>query len=86
MICCPYEDCNISIEIIEINCAIFRCGIYKNNGTQINPHLSKEECDKLKKNDEIWGCGRPFKLCQESKESNDSSESKDIKIIPCDYI
>lgn len=46
---CPYPDCNIGVEIIEINCAIFRCGIYKNNGTQINPHLSKEECDKLKK-------------------------------------
>jgi hypothetical protein len=74
---CPYPDCNIGVEIIEINCAIFRCGIYKNNGTQINPHLSKEECDKLKKNDKIWGCGRPFQLTQESEH---------IKIIPCDYI
>ena len=26
---CPYPDCSISIEIAEINCAIFRCGICK---------------------------------------------------------
>ena len=58
---CPYSDCNIAIEIIEINCAIFRCGIYK-NGQQIEPHLPKEECDKLKRDNKIWGCGRPFKL------------------------
>ena len=59
---CPYSDCAIAIEIIEINCAIFRCGVHKDTGQQIDPHLSKEECDKLKKDDRIWGCGRPFQL------------------------
>lgn len=59
---CPYSDCNIAIEIIEVNCAIFRCGVYKNTIEQIEPHLTKEHCDKLKKEDKIWGCGRPFKL------------------------
>jgi hypothetical protein len=59
---CPYSDCNIGIEIVEINCSIFRCGVYKDTGQQIEPHLPKEECDKLKKEDKIWGCGRPFKL------------------------
>ena len=73
IISCPYPDCNISIEIIEINCAIFRCGICKTSGQQINPHLQKEECDKLKKEDKIWGCGRPFQLI-------------DGKLVPCDYI
>jgi len=56
IISCPYPDCNISIEIIEINCAIFRCGICKDTGKQIEPHSPKEECDR------IWGCGRPFQL------------------------
>jgi|UniRef100_A0A6C0CZQ1 hypothetical protein len=59
---CPYPDCTIAIEVIEINCAIFRCGICKDTGKQIEPHLQKEECDKLKHEDKIWGCGRPFKL------------------------
>jgi hypothetical protein len=58
---CPYLDCNIAIEIVEVNCAIFRCGVYK-NGQQIDPHLPQEECEKLKNQDKIWGCGRPFKL------------------------
>ena len=57
---CPH--CNNMIEVIEINCAIFRCGIYKINGSQVEPHLSKEECDKLKNEDKIWGCGKPFQL------------------------
>ena len=57
---CPH--CDIMIEVIEINCAIFRCGIYKENGQQVEPHLSKYLCDALKENDKIWGCGKPFQL------------------------
>jgi hypothetical protein len=68
---CPYPDCKIGIEIIEINCAIFRCGIYKHNGAQIEPHLPKEKCDLLK--DKIWGCGRPFQYI-------------DGSLVPCDYL
>ena len=41
------------------DCAIFRCGICKDKneicyGKQIEPHLPKEECDGLKKEDKIW--------------------------------
>ena len=57
---CPH--CDIMIEVIEINCAIFRCGIYKDNGQQVEPHLSKYLCDSLKENDKIWGCCKPFQL------------------------
>jgi hypothetical protein len=70
---CPYPDCNIAIEVIEINCAIFRCGICKKTGQQIDSHLSKEQCDRLKKEDKIWGCGKPFQLVNEI-------------FIPCIYI
>jgi len=75
---CPYLDCNVAIEVVEINCAIFRCGVYKNQtdphyGKQIDPHLSKQDCDRIKKEDKIWGCGRPFKLVNG-------------KLIQCDYI
>jgi len=40
---CPH--CNCPMEIIQLNCRIFRHGIFKSNNTQINPHASKEECD-----------------------------------------
>ena len=55
---CP--NCEISIEVLEINCRIFRCGVIKETMEQINPHSSKEECDQYVKNDLIYGCGKPF--------------------------
>ena len=70
---CPYPDCNIAIEVIEINCAMFRCGVHKHTGQQIDPHLSKEKCDKLKHDNKIWGCGRPFHFI-------------DNKLVICDYL
>ena len=55
---CPHCQCHVIIE--QINCCIFRHGIYKNNFNQINPHLSKSECEYLIKNELIYGCGKPF--------------------------
>jgi hypothetical protein len=40
---CPHCRCMVIIE--QINCAIFRHGIYKSTGVQMNPHESKELCD-----------------------------------------
>ena len=59
---CP--NCNIMIEVVELNCCIFRCGIYKINYTQIPSHSTREECDRLNKNNEIYGCGKPFRILQ----------------------
>lgn len=55
---CPH--CNITIEIVAVNCGIFRCGVYKDTGEQVHPHLSKEECAKL--GDSIYGCAQPFQF------------------------
>jgi len=59
---CPH--CNNPILILQkdINCAIFRHGIYKTSGQQINPHEKKEICDSLKREELIYGCGKPFRL------------------------
>ena len=73
---CPH--CNNIVEIIEINCAIFRHGVYKNNNMQIGPHEPKEICDNLFNNGLIYGCGKPFRLIR-----NDDSI---YKAIICDYI
>ena len=74
---CPYPDCAIAIEIVEINCSIFRCGVYKDTDQQIDSHLSKGECDKLKKQDKIWGCSRPFQLV---------TINETCQLIRCEYI
>lgn len=57
---CPH--CGQYIEILSLNCGIFRCAIFKENGLQINPHTPKEECDRLFKEGLIYGCSKPFKV------------------------
>ena len=59
---CPH--CNQMIEIIQLNCRIFRCGVFKVNFTQIDPHLSKSECMRLLQNNLIFGCGKPFRILE----------------------
>jgi len=59
---CPH--CNEFVYIIhkEINCGIFRHGVFKHNNIQMDPHSSKEICDNVKQKDLIWGCGKPFQV------------------------
>ena len=70
---CPHCNQTIIIEEKDINCAIFRHGVYKSNFKGIDPHLCKEKCDQLIKENKIYGCGKPFKL-----ENNNP--------VICDYI
>jgi len=53
---CPYEDCNtiILVHRTEVNCGIFRCHAL------LQPHATKEECDKLEPDN--YGCRRPFEF------------------------
>lgn len=76
MVQCPH--CNDYVLILEINCAIFRHGILKQNEKQIDPHSPKELCDYYVANNLIYGCGKPFKIVI----------NKEEKIIAekCDYI
>jgi hypothetical protein len=57
---CPH--CEEYVIIEQINCAIFRHGIFKENFNQINPHLSKNECEQLVAKNLIYGCGKPFRI------------------------
>ena len=75
IVTCPH--CFNSVEILEINCAIFRHAIYKDTFKQIDPHLSKERCDYLIKTEQVFGCGKPFKLIK---------GENSFKTVICDYI
>lgn len=55
----PCPHCGIMIEIVAVNCGTYRCGIYRDTGEQIHPHLSEAEALTLSP---IWGCSKPFKL------------------------
>ena len=72
---CPH--CNLFVHIEQINCGIFRHGVFIKTKEQIPPHLSKEKCDELFKNKKIYGCGKPFQIIKVDEE---------WKIIICDYI
>jgi hypothetical protein len=59
---CPH--CNTAIQVLKdaINCTIFRCGVWKQNGQPIAPHTSRQECERLVNENLIFGCGNPFKF------------------------
>jgi hypothetical protein len=66
---CPHCEDFIQVAKNEVNCAVFRHGYYfiEKDGkihltTQINPHLSKNECEKLVLSGKVIGCAKPFRL------------------------
>lgn len=57
---CPH--CREFIIIEKINCGIFRHGVFKKNGNQINPHAPKKLCNLYIRRNMIYGCGKPFRI------------------------
>jgi phage terminase large subunit GpA-like protein len=55
---CPHCGQQIEVPFGQINCTIFRCGAFKNNGQQINQHMPKELADQLVQAKVIYGCGK----------------------------
>jgi len=75
IVICPH--CSDPVEIVQLNCCIFRHAVLKSNNSQINPHASLEECTRLISNNMIYGCGKPFRII-----TNESA----FEAIICDYI
>ena len=78
---CPH--CKNPVLIEKLNCCIFRHGILKHNGNQIDPHASKDLCDFYIEKQLILGCGKPFQIVL-----NENAKNNDDKfiIVICDYI
>lgn len=81
IILCPH--CKDTVIIEQLNCCIFRHGVFKDSGQQIQPHAPKSECDNLVDNGLIFGCGKPFQIL---KEESDQSNFQKMKVVICDYI
>ena len=77
---CPHCEQLVSVRVQEVNCAIFRHGNFKDSLKPIDPHLCKDECDRLAANDLIFGCGKPFQLVR----SADGDNNYSVQI--CGYI
>ena len=68
---CP--NCSEYIEVLELNCKIFRHAFYRDFRGQVAPHTSREELERLLNNNDIFGCGKPFTF-------------DGVNAIICDYI
>jgi hypothetical protein len=73
---CPH--CKEFVVIEKLNCHIFRHGVIKETGKQMEPHAPKNVCDELVANNQIFGCGKPFKVVKKE----DGTYISEI----CDYI
>jgi len=73
---CPHCNDDIVVNIKELNCRIFRHAIYKHNYEQVNPHLSKKDCDSLVENNKVYGCCKPFEII---------SRDNKLFVTVCDY-
>jgi len=78
---CPH--CKEPVLIEKLNCCIFRHGVLKINGKQIDAHARKDLCEFYIKKQLIFGCGKPFQIILNDNSTND--DDKFIAII-CDYI
>jgi hypothetical protein len=57
---CP--KCFSALELVEINCGVFRCGIFKKSFESISPHATKGDIMEWLSQDLIYGCGTPLEL------------------------
>lgn len=59
---CPH--CRFPVEVLkkELNCRIFRHGVYKKTGKPMDPHAKKEVCDQHVRDKLIYGCAGPFEI------------------------
>ena len=59
---CPHCQFNIFILYTDVNCGIFRCGVFKTSGESIPPHISEDQSNSLIAQNMIIGCGKPFQI------------------------
>lgn len=75
---CPQCSDYVMTHKNDICCTIYCHAVYKSSFQQIGPHTSKQVCDQLKANDEVYGCTKPFRFYLQ----NDNSYVVDV----CGYI
>ena len=80
---CPHCFGLVKVAVKDLNCRIFRHGMFKKNGKGINPHLPKKKCVDLVKKACIYGCAKPFQFFGGGKDAPDDLE---CVVKECDYI
>lgn len=57
---CPHCFVLCQVHETDVNCTIFRHAVYKKDLSFVDPHASKEACDKWVSEGIVYGCGKPF--------------------------
>jgi len=73
---CPHCGGPVVVNEKDINCKIFRHAVHKNTLKPINPHASKEVCDRLVHANLVYGCCKPFELVRKNNK---------WEAVMCDY-
>jgi hypothetical protein len=74
---CPHCLDTIIVHEKELNCQIFRHAVYKDNYIQVDPHLNKNDCDKLLLENKVYGCCKPFEIIKD--------DNNNLIVIKCEY-
>ena len=88
---CPHCNGTVLIHRNEVNCRIFRHGVFHATGQPIPPHAPREECDRFVEQGVIYGCGKPFRLIENNLGSTEprvveSQQTPSLIAVICDYI
>ena len=73
---CPHCGQIVIVLEAELRCKIFRCGVHKQTGKPIDPHLPEPGCTHLRETGQAFGCCRPFRYV----------EAIEPYVEECDYI
>lgn len=74
---CPHCQGTVVVDPQELNCRIFRHGVFRTTGEPIHPHAPREECERLVAAGAIFGCGGPFRVERTAEGEH---------AVVCDYI
>ena len=77
---CTHCNEDFIIYDTDFNCRILRHGVLKTTMQPMNPHASKEECERLVREGRIYGCGKPMLIVRKLHPPNDYG------VEECDYI
>jgi len=64
---CPHCKHSIIVYKNDLNCRIFRHAVFKDSCKQVDPHLSKDQCELLYSTDKVFGCAKPFQIIIDNK-------------------
>lgn len=57
---CPHCELLVQVQRNEINCRIFRHGVFISNQIPIPPHATQAQCHAFAVSPDVVGCCRPF--------------------------